>query len=725
MAFRLAEAYVQFSQRGLSGVQGMVSGVSRGFTGAMGTVSRFSTLLGGLGIVTSAGAMLKLAADAEVTETKFRVLLKSGDAAKQMVEQINQFSNATPFDNFAISDAVQKLLAFGVAGDEVLDHLQAIGDISALTGNSIGEMAELYGKANVQGRLFMEDINQLTGRGIPIIQQLAKQFGVADSAVRDLVSSGQVTKDNLVRAFRDLTAEGGQFEDGMEQLSQTTAGKFSTMVGVLKSEAAELGQAFLPASSEFLDDITAFLQGDEIRASAESTADSVAGFLEQMNRGFRFTINHADDVVDAFSGVAAGAEVAFSAAGQAADMFGDLWDSLADGVDAYNELEGRPWDFADEFAEATADVKSSDEGLLESLKFTARNFGDIWGLAVARLAIHLANAMEHIRVFTANLKQDTEKALADSGQAGLDFMGIFKDSPLARWLGMGNEELRETREQLQALAEEDRGLISKVQRDGLEALTPEELVQFDAYKQRVKEIKNGIRELEFGVVNDQKPKPRQKPTLLNPDEDPEVQKRLDRIGKAEAEFQARKAEQEAERRAEKEEREKAAEARRQAREKAAAERDVEREKQRQQRLWKERQLALQKEKSQIGSADQVFNRFATAATKDKKDKGLPDVPGKAGKDDKAPAENKKNTKIPAGKGFWEALDKAVKDLPRENKVGAAGFNSGQLPAGIEVKGTQQLESMLANSTKGTDSLRQSIDALNSTIKSKPRGARVA
>jgi len=44
----------------------------------------------------------------------------------------------------------------------------------------------------VQGRLFGEDINQLTGRGIPVIQELAKQFGVSESEVKKLVEQGKV-----------------------------------------------------------------------------------------------------------------------------------------------------------------------------------------------------------------------------------------------------------------------------------------------------------------------------------------------------------------------------------------------------------------------------------------------------------------------------------------------------------------------------------------------------
>ena len=71
------------------------------------------------------------------------------------------------------------MIAFGEAADSVPDTLHRIGHISAGIQAPVNQIAELYGKARVQGRLFAEDINQPTGRGIPIIQELAKQFGIS------------------------------------------------------------------------------------------------------------------------------------------------------------------------------------------------------------------------------------------------------------------------------------------------------------------------------------------------------------------------------------------------------------------------------------------------------------------------------------------------------------------------------------------------------------------
>jgi tape measure domain-containing protein len=81
--------------------------------------------------------------------------------------------------------------------------LARIGDVSAGVQAPVNELAELYGKARVQGRLFAEDINQPTGRGIPIIGELAKPFGVSDSEVKKLIESGQVSFPAIEQAFID------------------------------------------------------------------------------------------------------------------------------------------------------------------------------------------------------------------------------------------------------------------------------------------------------------------------------------------------------------------------------------------------------------------------------------------------------------------------------------------------------------------------------------------
>lgn len=236
---------------------------TKGIRNAQQNLSRFADAAASAALVGGTAAtagMIKLAADAETLAVKFRVLLKSGEAADAMLENISRFAASTPFGKMELAGAAQQLLAFNVSASQIMPTLRSIGDISALTGNRIGELAELYGKAQVQGRLFMEDINQLTGRGIPIIQELAKQFGVAESEVRNLVSAGKVSAKNLTRAFQDLTSGAGAFAGGMSDLSDTVLGKFSTLRDNFLALAQALGAKLLPSVNAILERTLGFVQ---------------------------------------------------------------------------------------------------------------------------------------------------------------------------------------------------------------------------------------------------------------------------------------------------------------------------------------------------------------------------------------------------------------------------------------------------------------------------------
>jgi tape measure domain-containing protein len=234
-----------FSTRATSTIQ---KGVST-MRAALGSIA------GTLGTLSVAGAvvgMVKLAADAETLSVQLEVLTGSAGAAAKVMKDVSKFAASTPFQKAEIGKAAKQLLAFNGEADNVIDELRMIGDLAAATGIPLGDLAEIYGKARVQGRLFGEDINQLTGRGIPIVTALATQFGVAESEIKKMVSEGKVGFPELERAFKDMTGDGGKFAGMMERLSETTAGKFSTMKDNFIEIGTELGTQLLPAVNELL-----------------------------------------------------------------------------------------------------------------------------------------------------------------------------------------------------------------------------------------------------------------------------------------------------------------------------------------------------------------------------------------------------------------------------------------------------------------------------------------
>ena len=225
---------------------------------ALDKLSGPSTVLAGA--LAGAGvAAIKFAGNLEQTQLALEVLL--GDAAKatQIKDEWTQLAVATPFDSADIDEAGKKLLAFDIEANKVTDTLRRIGDISAATGSSISDIADIYGKAKVQGRLFAEDINQFQGRGIPVLQSLAKVLGVAETEVRDLVSEGKVGFPELEQAFNLMTDEGGKFNGMMEKLSTSTLGKFNSMVDNAQLTLASFGDILLPIANDAMDAISGIL----------------------------------------------------------------------------------------------------------------------------------------------------------------------------------------------------------------------------------------------------------------------------------------------------------------------------------------------------------------------------------------------------------------------------------------------------------------------------------
>lgn len=227
-------------------------------------------------LATSGVAAIKFAGELEQTQIALEVLLKDAEKATQIKDEWTQLASSTPFSTSDIDTAGKKLLAFNIESEKVTDTLRRIGDISAATGSSISEIADIYGKAAVQGRLFAEDINQFQGRGIPVVQALAKVLNVAETEIRGMVTEGKIGFPELEKAFQFMTNEGGQFSGMMEKLSESTLGKFSTTMDNAKLALASFGEVMQPTANALLDFANDFFEG--IQNMDEGTKAFVVGF---------------------------------------------------------------------------------------------------------------------------------------------------------------------------------------------------------------------------------------------------------------------------------------------------------------------------------------------------------------------------------------------------------------------------------------------------------------
>lgn len=174
-------------------------------------------------------------------EIAFETMLGSGQEAKTMISDLANLAATTPFSMKGVVDGAKQLLAYGFAANEITETMRRLGDVSAGLGLNLQDLTWLYGTTMVQGRLFTRDLMQFTGRGIPLTEELAKQFGVTKDKVSELVTAGKVGFPEVKKAIESLTNEGGKFGGLMEKQSHSITGQISNIEDTIEMAINDLG----------------------------------------------------------------------------------------------------------------------------------------------------------------------------------------------------------------------------------------------------------------------------------------------------------------------------------------------------------------------------------------------------------------------------------------------------------------------------------------------------
>ncbi|MEX6691266.1 tape measure protein [Danxiaibacter flavus] len=207
-------------------------------------------------LATAAGAFFSLSAGKEFItnvanvrgefqqlEVSFRTMLKSKEKADELMSEAVKLAATTPFDLQAVGQGAKQLLAYGFKAQDITKTLTMLGNVASGVSAPLGDIVYLYGTLQTQGRAYTKDIMQFTSRGIPIIDELAKQFGVTKDKVQELVEAGKVGFPEVEKAFQNMTGQGGLFFNLMQEQSKTITGLISNMKDSWSQMLNEIGKA--------------------------------------------------------------------------------------------------------------------------------------------------------------------------------------------------------------------------------------------------------------------------------------------------------------------------------------------------------------------------------------------------------------------------------------------------------------------------------------------------
>ena len=175
-------------------------------------------------------------------EVAFNTMLGSKEQANTLMSQLVYTAAKTPFDLQGVANGAKQLLAYGTAAEDVNETLIRLGDIASGLSIPLNDLVWLYGTTMTQGRLFTQDLRQFMGRGIPLADELAKQFGVTKDKVGELVTAGKVGFPEVQKAIEAMTDEGGKFGGLMEEQSKTITGQISNIEDAISTMFNKIGK---------------------------------------------------------------------------------------------------------------------------------------------------------------------------------------------------------------------------------------------------------------------------------------------------------------------------------------------------------------------------------------------------------------------------------------------------------------------------------------------------
>ena len=249
------------------GIKSTAKSVESSGMGIEAMFGKLSKAAAGLGVAFSAqqfiGQITKVRGEFQQLEVAFETMLGSTEKASALMAQLTKTAAVTPFGLQDVSNGAKQLLAYGIASEEVNETLVRLGDIAAGLSIPLNDLVYLYGTTMTQGRMFTQDLRQFQGRGIPLADELAKQFGVTKDAVGELVTAGKVGFDEMNKAIISMTSEGGKFGGLMEAQSKTITGQISNIEDSIDTMFNEIGQSSEGAINLALEGVSSLIENYE------------------------------------------------------------------------------------------------------------------------------------------------------------------------------------------------------------------------------------------------------------------------------------------------------------------------------------------------------------------------------------------------------------------------------------------------------------------------------
>lgn len=193
-------------------------------------------------------SLVRVTGEFELQKTTLAAMLGDLNAAEGVITRIQGLAVESPFQFKELTTYAKQLSAFSVPAQELYDTTKMLADVSAGLGVGMDRIVLAYGQVRSAAFLRGQEVRQFTEAGIPILNELAKQFSelegraVSTSEVFDKISKRLVPFEMVAQVFKDMTSEGGKFYNMQEVQAETLRGKISNLKDAYEVMLNEIGK---------------------------------------------------------------------------------------------------------------------------------------------------------------------------------------------------------------------------------------------------------------------------------------------------------------------------------------------------------------------------------------------------------------------------------------------------------------------------------------------------
>lgn len=187
------------------------------------------------------GDMVRVRGEFQKADTAIRTMLGSKEKADELMSQVRDYAKISPLEFGDITKATQTMLSFNVEANKVPQFIKAIGDVSMGESGKFNSLALAFSQMSATGKLMGQDLLQMINAGFNPLATISEKTGKSIAQLKDEMSKGKISAQQVQQAFIDATSAGGKFFNMSENAAKTIEGQLSMLSDAVDAAFNEVG----------------------------------------------------------------------------------------------------------------------------------------------------------------------------------------------------------------------------------------------------------------------------------------------------------------------------------------------------------------------------------------------------------------------------------------------------------------------------------------------------